>query len=218
MTGGRHCSRTAGPMTSGLLLASMAQLARSDDLWMPGLHDMPGTEDVQGLTRPPQAWGAPGHGSGPGSCSWKPLHMRPADVPADGVLQLPGTASLSLGAADMMSLNPPPLLPFFTYCIPAALAHSALRASEGARSRMTLRARSGSAEMEMVTVKSLTEGRVGRESDLSVASVSIRQTLDPASPVAPDETFILLTSPVPLVGVSIGKNRGCPQNDSLVNG
>ena len=36
--------------------------------------------------------------------------------------------------------------------------------------------------------------------------------------LAPDETVILLTPPVPLLGVSIGINRGCHQNDSLVNG
>ena len=36
--------------------------------------------------------------------------------------------------------------------------------------------------------------------------------------IAPDETVILLHPPLPLVGVSIGMERGCQQNDSLVRG
>ena len=36
--------------------------------------------------------------------------------------------------------------------------------------------------------------------------------------VAVDETFILLHLPLPLVGVSIVMERGCPQNDSLADG
>ena len=36
--------------------------------------------------------------------------------------------------------------------------------------------------------------------------------------VAPDETVILLHPPLPLVGVSMVMERGCQQNDSLVNG
>ena len=36
--------------------------------------------------------------------------------------------------------------------------------------------------------------------------------------LAPDETVILLAPPLPSVGVSIGMERGCQQNDSLVRG
>ena len=36
--------------------------------------------------------------------------------------------------------------------------------------------------------------------------------------VAIGETVILLTSPLPLVGVSIVMERGCQQNDSLADG
>ena len=36
--------------------------------------------------------------------------------------------------------------------------------------------------------------------------------------LAVDETVILLHPPLPLVGVSIGMERGCQQNDSLVRG
>ena len=36
--------------------------------------------------------------------------------------------------------------------------------------------------------------------------------------LAVDETVILLQPPLPLVGVSIWMERGCQQNDSLVNG
>ena len=41
----------------------------------------------------------------------------------------------------------------------------------------------------------------------------------PTSQLAPDETVILLRAPpLPLVGVSIGMERGCQQNDSLADG
>ena len=39
-----------------------------------------------------------------------------------------------------------------------------------------------------------------------------------AASLDPDETVILLHSPLPLVGSSIVMERGCQQNDSLVNG
>ena len=44
------------------------------------------------------------------------------------------------------------------------------------------------------------------------------QHLDEMVAVAPDETVILLHPSLPLVGVSIVMERGCQQNDSLVNG
>ena len=40
----------------------------------------------------------------------------------------------------------------------------------------------------------------------------------PGRSLAVGETVILLHPPLPLVGVSIGKNRGCQQNDSLADG
>ena len=36
--------------------------------------------------------------------------------------------------------------------------------------------------------------------------------------LAPDKTVILLHPLLPLAGVSTGMERGCQQNDSLVNG
>ena len=54
-----------------------------------------------------------------------------------------------------------------------------------------------------------------RGQDFAVANSSMAVWTGAA--LAPDETIILLTPPVPLVGVSIGINRVCHQNDSLAD-
>ena len=57
----------------------------------------------------------------------------------------------------------------------------------------------------------------------SYANIEIHETMLKDQPrttayrCAPDEIVILPHPPVPLLGVSIGINRGCRQNDSLVN-
>ena len=50
------------------------------------------------------------------------------------------------------------------------------------------------------------------------AAAPTRRSALHLSRLAIDETVILLHSPLPLVGISIGMERGCQQNDSLVRG
>ena len=53
---------------------------------------------------------------------------------------------------------------------------------------------------------------------LAVGLERVVGLLRPAPRLAIDETVILLHPPLPLVGVPIVMERGCQQNDSLVNG
>ena len=68
-----------------------------------------------------------------------------------------------------------------------------------------------------VVVRGVTDG-VGEFARPAVSAGRTHSALQGAAGVAVDDTVVLLHPPLPLAGVSTVMERGCQQNDSLVNG